>query len=408
MARVAARRRQPQAPVRTLVVFHSGDDSGPARTLEPRVRALAERGNAVAVFPWTGDAVERYASFASVEVLGYEPLTLPRAPGEALAAARGLAVGGARLAAALRRARPSVVVVATTVVPAALLAARAAAVPSVLYAAEIHDKGFERSRTRAVSARLLLAAEERLASAVVACSRAVAAALRRADVVYPGIDAAAEAPSRAEARAALGLAADAFVVASIGNVTAGRGQDVLVRAVAALAGRVECLVAGAPHRRPIDRAYRDELASLVDRLGVQDRVRLLGYVPDPAPVLAAADVVVNPARFNEPFGRVGVEAVIARRPVVATRVGAVHEVLGGLAVLVDPDDPGALADGIARVRESPPDERTLEARRREASRRFSIERQTGRFVEIVLAAAGATGTRGSDAPGASATGLGSD
>src|ERR1700710_1886089 len=82
-----------------------------------------------------------------------------------------------------------------------------------------------------------------------------------------------------------------------------------------------------------------------------------------ADLYAAVDIVVNPARFAEPFGRVAPEALVAGRPGVATTVGAgpwgVRE--GGDAVLVRPDDPGALASAVIDLAADPERARRLVA-----------------------------------------------
>jgi glycosyltransferase involved in cell wall biosynthesis len=74
-----------------------------------------------------------------------------------------------------------------------------------------------------------------------------------------------------------------------------------------------------------------------------------------ADVYAAADVVVNPARMEEAFGRVAPEALIAGRPVVATSVGAIPEVIrdGVDGLLVPRDDHEARAAAVRRHLDEP-------------------------------------------------------
>ena len=134
------------------------------------------------------------------------------------------------------------------------------------------------------------------------------------------------------------------MLASVGYLTEGRGQDLLVRAMPAILERLpdaRYVLAGDPFPRPQDIAYRDRLVALVDELGLGDSVIVAGHVEEIADVYAAADVVVNPARFNEPFGRVPFEAAVAGRPAVVTRVGAIPELLrdGSSALIVEPEDP---------------------------------------------------------------------
>jgi len=140
----------------------------------------------------------------------------------------------------------------------------------------------------------------------------------------------------------------------VGNVTYGRGQDLIVRALPLIRQRlpdVHCIVAGQAHPNPADLAYRRDLETLAAQLGVEDRVAFVGFVDRVADLYAAADIVVNPVRFNEPFGRVAVEAMSAGRPVIAARVGAIPEIMrdGRDALLVDPDDEQALAAAVVRL-----------------------------------------------------------
>ena len=94
-----------------------------------------------------------------------------------------------------------------------------------------------------------------------------------------------------------------------------------------------------------------ELLELRDALGLRERVTFLGWIDNPYPMMAAADVFVHPARF-EPFGIVYIEALALGIPIVATACpGGPVDVLdnGRFGRLVPPDDPGALADAIVEV-----------------------------------------------------------
>jgi glycosyltransferase involved in cell wall biosynthesis len=103
-------------------------------------------------------------------------------------------------------------------------------------------------------------------------------------------------------------------------------------------------------------------------------------------VYAAVDVVVNPARVSEAFGRVAVEALAAGRPVVATRVGAVAEVLrpGEDALIVEPDDPHAIAAAVVRLWRDPELRHRLVASGYERVReRFREDDAARAFVAVV-------------------------
>jgi glycosyltransferase involved in cell wall biosynthesis len=105
-----------------------------------------------------------------------------------------------------------------------------------------------------------------------------------------------------------------------------------------------------------------------------------------ADLYAAADVVVNPARVSEAFGRVGAEALVAGRPVVASRVGAIPEVIrdGVDGLLVEPGDPGALTAAVTELMEDPARAAQLvESGRRRVLERFGYEQDLAAWRSVV-------------------------
>lgn len=96
--------------------------------------------------------------------------------------------------------------------------------------------------------------------------------------------------------------------------------------------------------------YQDELASLARRLGLAERVTFVGHVPFGAPLLAEyrnADIFVFPS-VSEGSARVLLEAAANSLPIVATKVGGADDVFADArsALLVAPNDPDAIAEGI--------------------------------------------------------------
>ena len=140
----------------------------------------------------------------------------------------------------------------------------------------------------------------------------------------------------------------ALELCAVGRLAAEKGYDILLRALAVAAPRL-----GTDwHLRIIGKGPRlAELLELRDALGLRERVTMLGWIDNPYPTMAAADVFVHPARF-EPFGIVYIEALALGLPIVATACpGGPVEVLdhGKFGRLVPTDDPGALADAIVEV-----------------------------------------------------------
>ncbi len=95
-----------------------------------------------------------------------------------------------------------------------------------------------------------------------------------------------------------------------------------------------------------DGSDRLSLSARADELGIADRIRFHGRVPDAASFLRAFDVVALSSR-TEGSPMVVLEAMAAEVPIVATRVGGIPDMLSEReAILVDPENPEALAAGI--------------------------------------------------------------
>jgi glycosyltransferase involved in cell wall biosynthesis len=141
-----------------------------------------------------------------------------------------------------------------------------------------------------------------------------------------------------------------------------------------------------PHPRAVDLEFRDSLDVLAATLGVTEHVIFTGYMDVVEDLYEAVDVIVNPARVNEGFGRVAVEALAAGRPVVSSRTGAVPEILddGQTALLVEPGDPAAVARAVLRlVDDAELRRRLMVAGRALVGRRFRESSGVDEFLRVV-------------------------
>jgi glycosyltransferase involved in cell wall biosynthesis len=128
------------------------------------------------------------------------------------------------------------------------------------------------------------------------------------------------------------------LVAFAGRLVAEKGLDLLLRAIAGIPG-VRLEVAG-------DGPLRPDSMRLCEELKISDRVRFLGAVPleAVAEVYARAALVCVPSVWEEPFGYAAAEAMAMERPVLATRSGALTELLAdGRGFLAPEATPQALA-----------------------------------------------------------------
>jgi glycosyltransferase involved in cell wall biosynthesis len=154
-----------------------------------------------------------------------------------------------------------------------------------------------------------------------------------------------------------------------------KGLDTAVRALPDIRSRhptAELVVLG-------EGPQRSELEHLANELQVP--VHLLGRVPDVAAWLRRADLLVHPARW-EGFGLALLEAMLSSKPVVATNVSSIPEIVADeeTGLLVAPDDPTALAAAVARVLDEPDDYGELGRER--AQSLFSVARMTDRTLAL--------------------------
>lgn len=186
------------------------------------------------------------------------------------------------------------------------------------------------------------------------------------DVVHYGLDAPPQAWSE---NAELSLPDGARVLLAISRLVPQKGLDVAVRALARVREeepRAVLVVLG-------EGPERERLAA--------DGVYLPGRIGDVGAWLARAELLVHPARW-EGFGLALLEAMLAGKPVVATRVSSIPEIVvnGETGLLVPPDDFEALAAAILRVLRDPG--RLGEAGLARAKSEFSVERMSRRTLAV--------------------------
>lgn len=230
-----------------------------------------------------------------------------------------------------------------------------------------------------------------LDDATIAVSEDVRATMPRArqadiEVLAHGVDLAgvrAAAGDRVAARSALGLAEGDVAVVTVANLRREKALDVLLAAAAEVdeqdtAGRIRFLVVG---QGPL----ADELDDLHRRLGLGDRLRLLGYRTDAPAVVGAADLFVLSSR-HEGLPVALMEALALGVPVVATEVGGVPEAIrpGVEGLLVPPDDPAALAAAVLVLAGDDARRATLAAAAADRSAAFDIARAERRLEDLYV------------------------
>jgi glycosyltransferase involved in cell wall biosynthesis len=160
---------------------------------------------------------------------------------------------------------------------------------------------------------------------------------------------------RNKLRVELATPADAVVVIQVSRLERWKGHHLHLDALRRLRDLPKWeawFVGGA--QRPHEARYLDELKKRAVDLGIDHRVRYMGYRSDVPRLLSAADIHCQPNTGPEPFGITFVEGLLAGLPVVTTALGGTKEIVDETCgILVPPGDPLALADSLRGLIEDP-------------------------------------------------------
>jgi glycosyltransferase involved in cell wall biosynthesis len=174
-----------------------------------------------------------------------------------------------------------------------------------------------------------------------------------------------------------------FVVVSVANIVARKGQDVLVRALPAIrsaVGDARLLLIG----RIDEPDFAAELRRLAADLGIADHVCLLGYREDPLPLVARSQLGALASK-TEGFSMSLLEAMTCGLPVVSTDCPAGPAYLlqqGASGLLVPVDDVDAMAEAVIRIARDDDLRAGLIARGRVRAAAFSPAAAASRYLDV--------------------------
>ena len=159
----------------------------------------------------------------------------------------------------------------------------------------------------------------------------------------------------------------------VGALGPHKGVDVLLEARRRMRNRPPLVLIGTPRA---DTPHIDDPGVFVAR-----------DVPS-AQVMASwmrASVAVVPSVWAEPMGQVAVEAMLAGRPVVASDVGGLRDVVddGTTGLMVPPGDPGALAAALDRLLDDPESRQRMGTKGRQHAQQFEAAAVAPRIVEVL-------------------------
>lgn len=204
-------------------------------------------------------------------------------------------------------------------------------------------------------------------------------------VIHSGVDLERFCTDRVrkeEIRSALKIPPETTILATAGRLTAVKGQETLIRAVA------KCLRQGAKVFLVIlgEGELRRDLETLSVELGIAQAIRFPGWRSDVASVMDACDIFCLPS-LNEGMGKVLVEAMALGKPIVASDVGGIPDsvIPGETGILVPPADSNALAAAILTLCDHPEMRGKMGEQGKKKAPEYSVEKML-RKIELLYTA----------------------
>lgn len=193
------------------------------------------------------------------------------------------------------------------------------------------------------------------------------------EVVYNGFDPEAYAvETNTDLRSVLGFSGR-FVVGHFSRLSPWKGQHILIEALQYCDECVTAVFVGDALFG--EQAYVQQLKQQVRRLGLDDRVKFLGFCEDVIPLMKLCDVVAHTSIVAEPFGRVIVESMLCGKPTIAAASGGAIELIHPDVTgwLTQPGDAKALAEAIEHCHKFPNEAAKLaHFAQQQASRNFQL------------------------------------
>lgn len=365
---------------RVLLVDHADFLGGAERSLVELARSV-DRSRYTMICACPPGALADEAARSGVQTVPLD-LRQVRGPRNALLAPARLASGVRSLREIITRER--VAIVHSNTMRATIYAAPAARTAGAKFVWHVRDLHRERLYVQLMS---------RLADAIIVNARAVertipAHAQYKTTVIHNGVPLEAfdrERASGAALRTELGIARDALLIGNVGWLAPWKGQREFIEAASLITKQCDAarfvIIGAASDSRYAE--YERTMRGLAREL-LGDRLVWAGQRIPIQPALAALDVIMHCAE-NEPFGRVIIEAMALRIPVVAFRGGGVDEIVADTetGLLADPHDVRALGSHACSLLNDEPRRRAMGTAARARVVALFDAKTTARKVEQV-------------------------
>jgi glycosyltransferase involved in cell wall biosynthesis len=183
---------------------------------------------------------------------------------------------------------------------------------------------------------------------------------------------------RDDAKKQLNLFADKFIFGCVANFYKTKGVGILIDAVSMLNDEIknhcQFIVIG-------DGSEFENFKLKIENLHLQGNIKLLGKMENASKYLHAFDCLIMPSR-KEGLPYALLEAMQAGLPIIATNVGGIPEALGDAGILIDPENPQALAEAIVKIADDQEKRSVLSRLARERASLFTEEKMFAETEEV--------------------------
>ena len=200
-------------------------------------------------------------------------------------------------------------------------------------------------------------------------------------VIYNGIEPISDRKNcRDEIRQRYGVRQDEILLLNVGRLNEAKNQQILISSMNDInhaIGECALIIAG-------EGEERTSLEAMVNKMGLKNQVQLPGYVEDIPSLMQASDIFVFPSKI-ESFGNSVLEAMLNRLPVVASRRGAIPELVehGRSGYLFDLEDSSEMVENIATMAsDSSLREKMVNTAYSDAVRKFDIHESARMFEDL--------------------------
>ena len=207
------------------------------------------------------------------------------------------------------------------------------------------------------------------------------------DVIFNGIDSELfeiEDVSK-DIRMELKIEGKTKLVGCIGRIIPQKGQKSFLLAIPGVIKKYQetfFLIIGEVFLK--EEAYKKELLEIIKKNKIEDRVKFTGFRRDIGDVMRSLDVLVFPSATPESFGLSILEAMALGKPVIASNVGGVSEMIedGITGMLIEPNHPEEITDRIIRLFSDQEMYDTIAREAKEvANKRFSLQKYVAAMEE---------------------------